>query len=328
MNAPLLRVTGLTRDFRVRGGPFARRRMLRAVDGVSLELAPGECFGLVGESGCGKSTFGRALLRLIEPSAGRVWLDGLEITALKRRELRRARKHMQMIFQDPYASLSPRRSVAQILREPLDLHRIGRAAWRARRVAELLEIVGLDGGAGQRFPHEFSGGQRQRIGIARALAVEPKLIVADEAVSALDVSVQSQILNLLADIRREFGIAMVFISHDLAVVQHISDAVGVMYLGRLVETAPVEVLFQRPAHPYTRALLAAVPDPDPRRAGRTRALTGEVPSPIDPPGGCPFHPRCPEAVEVCRGRVPRTIELDGRRESHRVRCHLSDPDRD
>ncbi|MGB0514678.1 MAG: ABC transporter ATP-binding protein, partial [Wenzhouxiangellaceae bacterium] len=257
MSPRLLRVQGLSKHFAVRTGLLGPRRWLRAVDGVSFELGAGECLGLVGESGCGKSTLGRTLLRLIEPTAGNVWLDGVEITALDRAGLRRARKHMQMIFQDPYASLSPRRTVGQILREPLDLHRLGAPRDREKRVVELLDIVGLSADARHRFPHEFSGGQRQRIGIARALAVEPKLIVADEAVSALDVSVQSQILNLLADIKREFGIALLFISHDLAVVQHISDAVGVMYLGRMVERAPVDTLYPRPAHPYTRALLDA-----------------------------------------------------------------------
>jgi len=322
MSTRLLRVQGLSKHFPVRTGLLGSKRWLRAVDEVSFELDAGECLGLVGESGCGKSTLGRSLLRLIEPTAGSIWLDGVEITALERAGLRRARKHMQMIFQDPYASLSPRRTVGQILREPLDLHRLGAPAGRQRRVIELLDIVGLAADARHRFPHEFSGGQRQRIGIARALAVEPKLIVADEAVSALDVSVQSQILNLLADIKREFGIALLFISHDLAVVQHISDAVGVMYLGRMVEQAPVDALYTAPAHPYTRALLEAIPEPDPDHASFGGALTGEVPSPLAPPPGCAFHPRCPEAMPVCTRKVPRTIHPSDADPGHRVRCHL------
>ena len=322
MSPPLLRVQGLSKHFPVRTGLLGPKRWLRAVDEISFELDAGDCLGLVGESGCGKSTLGRSLLRLIEPTAGSVWLDGVEITRLDGSGLRRARKHMQMIFQDPYASLSPRRTVGQILREPLDLHRLGAPSTRQRRVIELLDIVGLDAEARHRFPHEFSGGQRQRIGIARALAVEPKLIVADEAVSALDVSVQAQILNLLTDIKREFGIALLFISHDLAVVQHISDAVGVMYLGRMVEHAPVNALYEQPAHPYTRALLDAVPEPDPSHELRGGALRGEVPSPLSPPPGCAFHPRCPEAMPVCSNRVPRTIQPSDSSFGHRVRCHL------
>jgi oligopeptide/dipeptide ABC transporter ATP-binding protein len=325
MSAPLLQVEGLSRHFRVGTGLFRRGRLLRAVEQVSFELEAGQAFGLVGESGCGKSTLGRALLRLIEPTAGRVRLDGIDITALDPAGLKRARKHMQMIFQDPYASLSPRRTVDQILREPLDLHRIGAPGSRSRRVSELLDIVGLRASDRQRYPHEFSGGQRQRIGIARALAVEPRLIVADEAVSALDVSVQSQVLNLLADLKREFGIAFVFISHDLAVVQHVCDRVGVMYLGRLVENAPVDRLYRDPAHPYTRALLASIPEPDPLRARSGAALSGELPSPLAPPPGCPFHPRCPVATAICAERVPRTIELDPAGPApHRVRCHRHD----
>jgi len=328
VSAPLLRVEGLTRHFRVGGGLFHRGRLLRAVEQVSFELEAGQAFGLVGESGCGKSTLGRTLLRLIEPTAGRVQLDGVDITALDAAGLKRARKHMQMIFQDPYASLSPRRTVEQILREPLDLHRIGATDTRSRRVSELLDIVGLRASDRRRYPHEFSGGQRQRIGIARALAVEPKLIVADEAVSALDVSVQSQVLNLLADLKREFGIALVFISHDLAVVQHVCDQVGVMYLGQLVETAPVDRLFCHPAHPYTRALMASIPEPDPARARPEAALSGELPSPLAPPPGCPFHPRCRVAVPKCAERVPRTIELGPTGPTpHRVRCHLHDVER-
>ena len=329
MTDALLEVRDLTRHFPVRAGLLGHsRQVLRAVDGVSFELERGKTFGLVGESGCGKSTLGRAVLRLHEPTSGRVVLDGTDITSLGLSALKRQRKHMQMIFQDPYASLSPRRTVGRILDEPLALHRFGDKAQRNRRVLELLDIVGLAPAARHRYPHEFSGGQRQRIGIARALAVEPKLIVADEAVSALDVSVQSQVLNLLSDLQAEFGLSFVFISHDLAVVQHVSHFVGVMYLGKLVETAPVDRIYAMPAHPYTRALLDAVPVADPLRRGRRLLLPGEVPSPLAPPAGCPFHTRCPQAMPVCRTRVPRTIDVgqDGR--PHWVTCHLHDPDID
>ncbi len=329
MIGPLLEVCGLTRHFPVRTGLLGRsRHVLRAVDGVSFELERGQTFGLVGESGCGKSTLGRAILRLHEPTSGRVMLDGTDITVLGQSALKQQRKHMQMIFQDPYASLSPRRTVGRILDEPLALHRFGDKRRRSRRILELLDIVGLAPAARHRYPHEFSGGQRQRIGIARALAVEPKLIIADEAVSALDVSVQSQILNLLGEIQAEFGLGFVFISHDLAVVQHVSHVIGVMYLGKLVETAPVDRIYSTPAHPYTRALLDAVPIADPTHRGKRLLLSGEVPSPLSPPPGCPFHTRCPQAMPVCRSHVPRTIDLaqDGR--PHRVTCHLHDPDID
>ena len=329
MTQPLLEVCDLAHHFPVRAGLLGRsRQVLRAVDGVSFELEHGRTFGLVGESGCGKSTLGRAILRLHEPTSGRVVLDGTDISALGRAALKRQRKHMQMIFQDPHASLSPRRTVGRILDEPLALHRFGDKRQRNRRVLELLDIVGLGPTARHRYPHEFSGGQRQRIGIARALAVEPKLIVADEAVSALDVSVQSQILNLLGDIQAEFGLGFVFISHDLAVVQHVSHFVGVMYLGKLVETAPVDRIYAMPAHPYTRALLDAVPVTDPTHRGKRLLLPGEVPSPLSPPPGCPFHTRCPQAMPVCRNRVPRTIDVGEVGRPHRVTCHLHDPDID
>ncbi|MBS3743539.1 MAG: ATP-binding cassette domain-containing protein [Wenzhouxiangellaceae bacterium] len=327
MTERMLEVHALARHFSVRGGILPRRRpVLRAVDGVSFEVGRGQTFGLVGESGCGKSTLGRSILRLLEPTRGRVVLDGAEITGLDSAALKRQRKDMQMIFQDPFASLSPRRTVRQMLQEPLALHVPGSPARRVARVRELLDIVGLGQSALDRYPHEFSGGQRQRIGIARALAVEPKLVVADEPVSALDVSVQSQVLNLLADLQTEFGLSFVFISHDLAVVQHISHFIGVMYLGKLVETAPVDRIYAMPAHPYTRALLDAVPVAGGTRRIRRRALDGEPPSPLNPPGGCPFHTRCPEAMPICSRRVPRTIELEEHGRSHQVRCHLHDPD--
>jgi len=324
MSNAMLEVSSLVKHFPVRSGPMpGGQRMLRAVDDVSFEIGRGQTFGLVGESGCGKSTLGRAVLRLLEPTSGRVVLDGTEITGLKRSALKRQRKHMQMIFQDPYASLSPRRTIRQTLEEPLALHRPGDPA---RRTKELLDIVGLGAAALERYPHEFSGGQRQRIGIARALAVEPKLIVADEAVSALDVSVQSQILNLLADLQAEFGLSLLFISHDLAVVQHVSHFIGVMYLGKLVETAPVDRIFAMPAHPYTRVLLDAVPLAKPGARDRRTIVDGELPSPLDPPNGCPFHTRCPEAMPICRRRIPRTIDLGQNGRSHQVRCHLHDPE--
>jgi len=326
MSQPLLRVDRLSRHFRVRRQGGAGRQILRAVDEVSFSVERGRAFGLVGESGCGKSTLARALLRLIEPTSGRVWLSGEEITALDRRALKRARRRMQMIFQDPFASLSPRRTVAQIVREPMDAHHFGDRSERADRAARLLERVGLGAAALDRFPHEFSGGQRQRIGIARALALEPSLIVADEAVSALDVSVQSQVLNLLASLKQDPGVGLVFISHDLAVVQHICETVGVMYLGRLVETGPADRVLSAPAHPYTRALLDAVPIPEPGRPIGGRALAGEVPSPLNPPPGCPFHPRCPKALPICATRRPSTIELTEDSQAHRVDCHLHDPE--
>jgi oligopeptide/dipeptide ABC transporter ATP-binding protein len=327
MTAKLLDVTDLRRHFSVPGGMLGRRPPLRAVDGVSFSLLPGRTFGLVGESGCGKSTLARAILRLIEPTGGSVRLNGRELTTLSHRALKPMRRRMQMIFQDPNSSLSPRRTVGRSLREPLDVHSIGERGERAARVAELLAEVGLDAGAAERYPHEFSGGQRQRIAIARALALRPQLLIADEAVSSLDVSVQSQVLNLLADVQDRLGLGMVFISHDLAVVQHVADDIGVMYLGRLVERAPVQRIFAMPAHPYTRALLEVLPVPDPARARRRRPLPGEVPSPIDPPAGCPFHTRCPEAMEVCRRRAPATIDIGTDAEPHLVNCHLHDPER-
>jgi len=327
MSVALLEVDALVKHFALRDGLLKRAgATLRAVDGVSFRVGRGQTFALVGESGCGKSTLARCILRLLEPTAGRVVLDGTEITALGPAALKRQRKHMQIIFQDPYASLSPRRTIGQTLDEPLALHGSRDPARRAGRVRELLDIVGLGPTALQRYPHEFSGGQRQRIGIARALAVEPKLIVADEIVSALDVSVQSQVLNLLADLQTEFGLSFVFISHDLAVVQHVSHCIGVMYLGKLVEIAPTERIYSMPAHPYTRALLDAVPAAKTGRRGTRPVLRGDLPSPLDPPGGCPFHTRCPEVMPVCRRRVPRTIDVGEHGRSHQVQCHLHDPE--
>ncbi len=300
-----LQVEGLVKHFTVRRGLFgAEAGRVRAVDGVSFEVEAGRTMAIVGESGCGKSTLARALLRLVEPDAGRVLLDGQDLRSLDAASLLRARSRIQMIFQDPYGSLNPRMAVGDMLEEPLRLHAVVPPAARAARVRELLGLVGLPSGAARRYPHEFSGGQRQRLAIARALAAQPRVIVCDEPVSALDVSIQAQILNLLADLQREFGLAYVFISHDLAVVRQVATTVGVMYLGRLVETAPAATLFNRPLHPYTRALLDAAPVPDPSRRRNRAVLSGDLPSPIDPPPGCHFHTRCPHADARCSVQAP------------------------
>ncbi len=322
---PLLQVSDLHKHFPVSQGWLRRNQVLRAVNGVSLEIAAGETLGLVGESGCGKSTLGRAILQLQKPTSGEVRLAGQALQGLSARELKQARRNMQVIFQDPFASLSPRRTVAQIIREPLDVHRIGTAAERRARVEELLAVVGMRSNALNRYPHEFSGGQRQRIGIARALALEPDFIVADEPVSALDVSVQSQVLNLLGKLKAERGIAFLFISHDLAVIQHVSDQIAVMYLGRIVEQAPAMELYRSPQHPYTKALLSAIPVPDPARRISRIALQGEVPSPLNPPSGCAFRNRCPIATELCAREQPE-LEIYAASDAgaHRVACHFPD----
>ncbi len=314
----LLQVDGLVKHFPVRRGVFGRVvGAVRAVDGVSLQIGAGQTLGVVGESGCGKSTLGRLVLRLIEPSAGRVRFDARDLGALDAAALRAQRRAMQIIFQDPYSSLNPRMTVGQTLAEPLMLHGLHAGRYR-ERVAELLHTVGLAPEHARRYPHEFSGGQRQRIGIARALAAEPKLIVCDEAVSALDVSVQAQVVNLLHDLQRRFGLAYLFIAHDLAVVKHIATHVAVMYLGRIVETAPKDALFTTPRHPYTQALLAAIPLPEPQLARERVLLAGDVPSPISPPAGCHFHPRCVHARELCSQRTPLLEPHDG----HAVACHF------
>ncbi len=303
---------------RLFGGP---KEFVRAVDDVSFSIAPGETVGLVGESGCGKSTLGRAVIKLVEPTAGRIVFEGEDIAGLSGAELRARRRRFQMIFQDPIGSLDPRFIVADIIGEALDIHGLAAdAAARSQRIDALLKAVGLDPSHAQRYPHEFSGGQRQRIGIARALAVEPRLIVCDEPVSALDVSVQAQIVNLLQDLQRERGIAYLFVAHDLAVVKHISHRILVMYLGRIVEAGEARSLCRAPKHPYTQALLSAVPVVNPDAKRQRIVLTGDVPSPIHPPGGCPFHPRCPVAVARCKTEVPPLRELEPGRQAA---CHLA-----
>lgn len=317
----LLEVENLEVHFPVRQGLFSRvRQHVKAVDGVSLTVEAGETVGLVGESGCGKTTLGRAIIRLLEPTGGKVLFEGTDIATLSGSELRGRRREFQMIFQDPYGSLNPRMTVGQIVGEPLDIHGLAKTKEERReRIGQLLADVGLDPMHAQRYPHEFSGGQRQRIGIARALAVRPKLIVCDEPVSALDVSVQAQIINLLLDLQKEHGLAYLFIAHDLAVVEHISRRVVVMYLGRIVEEGESSVLVSAPKHPYTQALISAIPVVDPDSKRQRIVLPGDVPSPIDPPSGCPFHPRCPVAEDRCKTDVPALRDLaDG----HRVACHL------
>jgi oligopeptide/dipeptide ABC transporter ATP-binding protein len=320
MSGVLLEAIGLTKHYAVGGGFGGRAGVVRAVDGVSFRLHRGETLALVGESGCGKSTTARLVLRLIEPTDGQVIFEDREITGLEGAALRRLRRRMQIVFQDPFASLNPRMSVGAILEEPLLVHGIGNRAARRARVAELLSLVGLAPYHAARYPHEFSGGQRQRIGIARALAVEPALVVCDEPVSALDVSIQAQVVNLLKDLQARLGLSYLFIAHDLAVVKHMADRVAVMYLGRIVETAPTEALFAAPGHPYTRTLLAAIPRPDPRhrQAAGEGAGTGDLPSPLDPPPGCHFHTRCAFAVAHCREVAP---ELAPVAPGHMVACH-------
>jgi peptide/nickel transport system ATP-binding protein len=310
---PLLEVAGLTKHFAVRGG------IVHAVDGVSFTLERGETLALVGESGCGKSTVGRCVLRLLRPTEGQVMLDGARIDDLPERQLRRLRRRMQVVFQDPFSSLNPRQRVREAIAEPI--RNFGLAAPReiAARVAALLEQVGLPAAAMQRFPHEFSGGQRQRIGIARALAAGPDLLVCDEAVSALDVSVKAQIINLLTGLQARLGLAVLFISHDLAIVEHLTHRVAVMYLGRIVELADRQALFATPRHPYTRALLSAVPLPDPTALRQRTVLRGEVASPLAPPSGCHFHPRCPAAFARCRSEAPAPRQVAP---GHVVACHL------
>ncbi|MGA1844785.1 MAG: ABC transporter ATP-binding protein [bacterium] len=320
-NGPLLRVEGLIKHFPIRGGVFSRvKRWVRAVDGVSFTLPSGKTLGLVGESGCGKSTIARTILRLMEPTAGRILYRGEDIASCPYRRFRALRKSIQIVFQDPYASLNPRMNVGSIVGEPLIIHK----AYREReelheRVVYLLERVGLSRDSLKKYPHEFSGGQRQRIGIARALSLNPELIVADEPVSALDVSVRAQVINLFKDLQEEFGLSYLFIAHDLSLIRHISDHVAVMYLGKIVETAVVDDLFDSPLHPYTQCLIAAVPVPDPDVRTRRIVLKGDVPSPISPPPGCRFHTRCPYRMPVCSEVEPPLEEVS---EGHLAACHL------
>ncbi|BDG42105.1 ABC transporter ATP-binding protein [Saccharococcus caldoxylosilyticus] len=320
MSEPLLQVKGLKKFFPITGGVFGKKvGEVKAVDDVTFTVYKGETLGIVGESGCGKSTTGRMLLRLIEPTAGSIVFEGKEVTTLPKAELRKMRRDMQMIFQDPFASLNPRHTVEKILEEPLIVHGIGSKEERKKRVREMLEVVGLGQYHAKRYPHQFSGGQRQRIGIARALMTNPKLIIADEPVSALDVSIQAQVLNLLEDLQKEFGLTYIFIAHDLGVVRHISDRVGVMYLGRLVELADSDQLYQSPKHPYTQALLSAVPIPDPEYKRERQLLSGDLPNPANPPQGCAFHTRCSACMDICKQKRPEMKEVE---KGHYVACHL------
>jgi oligopeptide transport system ATP-binding protein len=318
---PLLKVKDLVKHFPIKGGLLNRTiDKVHAVDGVSFELAAGETLGVVGESGCGKSTTGRCILRLIEPTSGEVWFEGKNVIAANKDQLRALARDMQIIFQDPYASLNPRMTVANIIGEALTIHKLtSNAREYEDRIVQLLETVGLSADHLRRYPHEFSGGQRQRIGIARALAVSPKMIVCDEAVSALDVSIQAQVINLLEDLRSQFNLTYIFIAHDLSVVEHISHRVAVMYLGRIVEIAPARDLYTNPLHPYTEALLSAVPIPDPTVKRVRIPLQGDVPSPIHPPSGCHFHTRCPIAQAQCKVDKP---QLKQSTDGHWVACHL------
>jgi oligopeptide/dipeptide ABC transporter ATP-binding protein len=320
----LLRVEGLKTYFPVRGGVFlTAQAQCKAVDDVSIHIGPGETLGLVGESGCGKSTLGKTIVRLIKPTDGRILFDGSDLSSMSERALKPHRRQVQMIFQDPADSLNSRHSIGNILEEPFIIHGIGDASERDRRVAKLLDVVGLPSSAVERFPFEFSGGQRQRIGIARAVALNPKLIICDEPVSALDVSIQSQILNLMLDLQQEMNLSYLFIAHDLAVVKHVSDRIAIMYLGRIVEMGGADEVYERPKHPYTQALISAIPEPVPGGKRERQILAGDVPSPIDPPSGCAFHTRCPHAQPKCSEERPELRDVVARTgEEHVVACHF------
>lgn len=315
----LVEVNNLKKYFSIKKGILGRTvNYVKALDGASFDIFDGETFGLVGESGCGKSTAGKTILRLLEPTDGQVIIDGKDISRLSKRELSAYRKNFQMIFQDPYTSIDPRLTVRDIVSEPFNIHNMYTKAEKRKQVDKLLNEVGLNSYHANRYAHEFSGGQRQRIGIARALALNPKLIVADEPVSALDVSIQSQVINVLQDLQEKYGLTYLFIAHDLSVVKHISDRLGVMYLGKIVEMGEKNKVYDNPLHPYTKSLLSAIPKPDPKLKKERIVLKGDVPSPANPPSGCPFHPRCPMAMEMCRTVTPEYMEVDGRQ----VACHL------
>lgn len=317
MKKPLLEVKGLKKYFAAKKGWFQPKTYVQAVNGVNLTVYEGETLSLVGESGCGKSTTGRCILRLLEPTAGEIWFRGQDLTKLSQKEMRRLRKDLQIVFQDPFATLNPKLKIRSILEEPLIAQNVEKEK-REQLIEETIQIVGLSREHLDRYPHQFSGGQRQRIGIARALILRPKLIVADEPVSALDVSIQSQILNLLQDLQEQFGMTYLFVSHDLSVVEHISDRVAVMYLGEIVELGSKEELFQNPLHPYTQALISAIPVSDPDEKKERIILQGDLPSPANPPSGCRFHPRCRDCMDICRTEVPKEVMVSGQV----VRCHL------